>query len=574
MKKNKILAEPLYAKLPMFGLAVYFALSVIIAFPTEPAIVGAAEYYISDSGRLVDYCVLSGEIVLFSISVILVLYFAGERIFPDKPLKPPLFTNKGIRLPLIFLGVYVVWAIFSSVFSEYGYVSWWGFPTESEGLAAVIAYIIVFLSAYNSFFCENAKNALRIAVYGACLFIAVLTLVEIFFRPVTAILFGTEDYRAGSALLFGNSSNCGIVCAVLLPAAFSLCLSEEKLFRRIIFALLSGMVFLCVIRTYSSAALYTTLLSMAVLSAVVLIKRIVTFKQWVIAAAVSIVPVLIFGAFDSDSLNSYINSELTNARAYNPKGSFALTDIEIDGSELVLTGENGKVSLVLDNGSVEFLENGSPVEAVETENGLVPKIDRYSMIAAKAENGLLTLDMGYADVIYFEITDDIFQYISFNGYIDEITKPAFPELSEYYSFGTGRGYIWLSTLPLIKDCVFKGYGAGEFAFYYPQNDVVGSLNTHGTASILTTKPHCMYLQMLTSYGFPSLVGFLCAVVFILKKGICCKNVITIGLTVSVGAFLMMGLVNDSSPAVSGWFWFFSGVLLSFAEKEAASAKMA
>ncbi|MGN0609819.1 MAG: O-antigen ligase family protein [Oscillospiraceae bacterium] len=575
-KKTKKYAEPRYAKIPLLILSFYFALSVILVFPAEVPVKGAAEYFISGNGIYVDCCIFSREIIMLVLSAGLILYFIGERIFPGTPLKAPLFANRSIRLPLIFLGVYVLWAVVSSIFSEYGYISWWGFPTELEGIAAVISYAVIFMAAYNRFFREKAGAALKLIVFGACSLIAVMTLVEIFYMPVTAALFGYADERAGSALLFGNSSNCGIVCTVLLPIAFSLCLEEKKTAKRIALFVLTGMLLLCIVRTNSSAALYASILALLTVIIFTLVRKITSPKQLLAAIALTISPLLIYSLLCFDQFSDYFKSELTNAGVYDPSGSFGLTDIEIKKNELELTGKTGKISLVLDNGNIEFCENGTPVEAIETEDGLTLLDERYSMITAKNENGLLILDMGYAEPIYFEITNDRYQYIGLNGYFGYITKPAFPQLSEYYRLGTGRVYIWLSTVPLLKDCLFKGFGAGQYPFYYPHNDVVGLLNTHGTAMILTSKPHCMYLQIFTSYGLPALIVFICFVFLVLKTGL--KNVlrekscISVGLLVGVAAFLLLGTVNDSSPAISGWFWLFSGIMLAFSEKGLAQTQ--
>lgn len=577
MKKGKQkVIEHSYEKVPLFLISIYFFLSVILVFPIEVSVEGAAEYFISADGQLVDLCVFSREIILTVIGAVLALYFLGERIFPDHPQKAPLLVNRSVRLPLIFLGVYVLWAIVSSVFSEYGYLSWWGFPTEFEGIAAVISYAVIFMAAYNWFFRKKAVAALQLIVFGACSLIGVLTLTEMFYQPVTSVLFGVTDERAGSALLFGNSSNCGLVCAVLLPVALSLCLEEKDLAKRIVFSVLTGMLILCIVRTYSSAAFFIAILSLVLVIFVALVRKLTSPGVLLTSVALSFLPLLIFGMLRFDQMSGYMYAELTNACTYDPTGSFGLTDIEIRGSELDLTGESGKITLTLDGGNVGFLENGNTLETVQNSDGLTPSDERYSMITAKAEDGLLTLDMGYADPIYFEITDDRFQYIGINGYLDEISEPAFPELSEYYSFGTGRGYIWLSTVPLLKDCIFKGFGAGQFAFYYPQSDVIGSLNTHGTTALVTSKPHCMYLQIFTSYGLPALIGFACFVFLVLKAGV--KNAlygsscVSVGLLMGVAAFLMMGIVYDSSPAISGWFWLFSGIMLAFSEKGSASAK--
>ena len=63
--------------------------------------------------------------------------------------------------------------------------------------------------------------------------------------------------------------------------------------------------------------------------------------------------------------------------------------------------------------------------------------------------------------------------------------------------------------------VIIGRGAGNFAMYFPQNDYVGLLNTHGTHTTVIDKPHNAYLQTAVNTG---IVG-LCAVLAVFLIGI-------------------------------------------------------
>lgn len=193
------------------------------------------------------------------------------------------------------------------------------------------------------------------------------------------------------------------------------------------------------------------------------------------------------------------------------------------------------------------------------------------MVSVILSDGLLSLDLGYSKPIYFDTTGDEFQYIGLNGYIEEMSdKPPFPEFSDYYRLGTGRVYIWLNTVSMLKDCLFNGYGAGEYVFYYPHSDIAGSLNTHGVVPLITTKPHCMYLQIFTSYGLPALAVFICFAVLILKRGITAPihygEESIIALCTGMICFLISGAINDSNCTFGIWFWIMAGTTEALYEK--------
>lgn len=93
---------------------------------------------------------------------------------------------------------------------------------------------------------------------------------------------------------------------------------------------------------------------------------------------------------------------------------------------------------------------------------MTPFPGEFSSASARLSGGLLQFDLGYDDTIEFQALDGEIIYIGLNGCFDpEPSTSAFPELSRFYSFGTGRGYIWLNSLPILKNCIFKGLGEGR-----------------------------------------------------------------------------------------------------------------
>lgn len=111
----------------------------------------------------------------------------------------------------------------------------------------------------------------------------------------------------------------------------------------------------------------------------------------------------------------------------------------------------------------------------------------------------------------------------------------------------------------------------EYVFYYPHADIAGSLNTHGIVPLITPKPHCMYLQIFTSYGLPALVAFICFAALILKRGITAPDGegSIIALCAGMICFLISGAANDSNSTFSIWFWVMAGAEEALYEKNIA-----
>ena len=108
---------------------------------------------------------------------------------------------------------------------------------------------------------------------------------------------------------------------------------------------------------------------------------------------------------------------------------------------------------------------------------------------------LLSLDLGYQDPVEFYVQDGLLYYVDFNGsLLSRIPQPVMKGLENLYPLFTGRGYIWVSSIPLLWDVVALGKGIGTFPFYYPQSEVAGMLNVHGSADYCIEQAHSWYLQ--------------------------------------------------------------------------------
>ncbi|MCK4742569.1 MAG: O-antigen ligase family protein [Sulfuriflexus sp.] len=83
-------------------------------------------------------------------------------------------------------------------------------------------------------------------------------------------------------------------------------------------------------------------------------------------------------------------------------------------------------------------------------------------------------------------------------------------LSDPYSAGANRFYIWESTWEMIKTSLWLGIGAGMFWFVYPQYR--SSLDTSGGYYI-----HNDYLQIWLENGLPALVLLCCLFIMVLIR---------------------------------------------------------
>lgn len=558
-KKKKNIKAPLYTWFPAVAIAAVIALM--------PVIVGSVEIILHEcelplapngGGILIDHCQRTREIFVFAAGCILLLYWAGERIFPDHPLPSPLVHEKAARLPMISCGGLLLMSVISAVFSQHGEVSFWGFATQSEGIAALIGYILLYLAAY----CWLRGDRLRLISFGALAAAGIMTVFYLTERisgqQMTQLVWGIADERTGTALLFGNSAVCGEFSVLLFPVLLLSGLRAENPTLRAVFSLAAGVMACITVTSYSTAAFAGLGIAAVLCAALILFTSCRNRRALYSLLALAPFAVMLAVNFSGTLRSLQISAE--NAGVYAPGECFRLTDIDISGDTLTLYSGDDTLTVKLTEDGAEASGNGEYLCALGEK--MAPFPGEFSSASARLSGGLLQFDLGYDDTIEFQALDGEIIYIGLNGYLDpEPSTSAFPELSRFYSFGTGRGYIWLNSLPILKNCILKGVGEGQFAFWFPQDDIVGMLNTHGTTALLTDKPHCMYLGIALSDGIPALALFACLVFIAVKRGFfpALRDPVRAGVIISLVCFLVMGIVNDSAAAYSSLFWIFAGV---------------
>ena len=110
-----------------------------------------------------------------------------------------------------------------------------------------------------------------------------------------------------------------------------------------------------------------------------------------------------------------------------------------------------------------------------------------------------------------------------------------------------------------------GRGIGTFPFYYPQSEVAGMLNVHGSADYCIEQAHSWYLQTAISSGLISLfcMLYIFAWCFFKGAGRLIKKETPSGnleylLLFGLPAYEIAGLVNNSCVAATAFFWLILG----------------
>lgn len=556
--KQKQLKKQGYTRLPMIFIGVLTAIWPLTGFPVTITLTEAESVYVPNlGGAITDLCVRSREILLFAAGAALVLFWLGERIFPDKPRRSPLLSRHALPL-MAGTGLILLTAVLSGIFSLHPEISFWGIASESTGIAAFIGLAALFLAAYEGMSSPENLKYITAGATAAGLLCGGMLLFEKLSGQLAGILWGAAE-SAGTMLLFGSSTSCGEFCALLFPFLLHSALTEPRRWYSIAQALSAGAALCTALSSMSSAAFYGLLSG---ITALVILLTVRVFRgsrpDWkksaLIAAAAVPAAVLLIAQ------PGILTASAGNSVSYSPENSWGLTSAELSGGTLRLRNSDTELVLTADSGAVTLADSAGETALLAAPGDSAD----ISGVHAQRSGDILSLDLGYTDVLRFAVMKNELGYVGLNGYIQPLEQSAFPELSEYYGAFTGRGYIWLNTLPALKNCFLIGTGTGEFCFHYPQNDIVGALNTHGSANLLTDKPHSMYLGLAVSCGIPALLIFLALAVITLRRGAVSsvRGGVLSGAFAAVIAALVMGFANDISPVYSPLAAVFAGILCS------------
>lgn len=129
--------------------------------------------------------------------------------------------------------------------------------------------------------------------------------------------------------------------------------------------------------------------------------------------------------------------------------------------------------------------------------------------------------------------------------------------------GSGRGYIWSRSLPLLKDHLLLGAGPDLFMLTFPYNDFWGKLEFLSTPDICVDKPHNTYLQLWINQGFFAFLAFVslgmiylihCVKLYGFKKIYTQEALFGLALMSSILGYFVASFFNDTTLSVTPLFF--------------------
>lgn len=632
LKKKASFGQDILAMLP----AIIFCLS-ILAVRTKIDTMPLSDIYwspYSDNTIITDiysyYKALMVMIAGVLAAIVLGLKFASKKIE---------IKSKYIYVPA---AVYLVLSLLSSLLSDYRYFALKGAYQHYEGIFVLISYIVVMFFLYNIINSHRRVGIIVFTALAAALLLGIIGLSqalgkdlfathtwEKFITPNVVYEDGSTAWERLEAMAAEGTSpytykftRGEVYQSVYNPnyVPFYLCLIVPLvamlfiwLFRskKIPLKLLSLPIlalFGLILYNFfaaNSASGFFGLFIMAIAALLLLNKRI--FKWIVPILCLLLVAAAVMGTLSdrwlpevkskfnnlisdfSQNFKIYAQGEDINTDYENAPGSvFAPIDyIETEEGRLGFSVNGNLLQLIRDDANGQFI-------IADAEGILIPLMYTdeegvYAIADERYHDYVTVRHEGVLDVFYitlrtrgtdwrFIFREGTFFYVNKYGYEVTLTKIPHIGFEGHYGFGSWRGLIWATTIPMLKDRILLGSGADTYMFVYPQNDyaTLYSIKPGTDINIITDKTHNIYMQYWVQTGLISLIAWIVMVGFYIfgavkyfwKRGIeDFSDFVNVGIFLGILGFLTTAFFNDGSVNTMPMFYTMLGTGMAINNRE-------
>lgn len=487
---------------------------------------------------------------------------------------------------------YAALALISTLVSEHRSFGFSGMFEQFENVFCLLGYVLV---VYYAFLVLQSYAEIKLMINAlaiGALILGVLGSFQAFGLDLFNTAFGKSLIAAkgvdpsslGMAFEKGrtyatlyNPNYVGVYASMIIPLYVVILFFKNKTYEYVLY----GLVIITQIISMFGSQSKTGLISIAISFILVLILlRRILLRRWYIIVPIVASACIGFFVINAIQDNAYLNA-IKNAFGNKNTMEPNLTNM-VTTSDYVEVTYKGNTFFVTQNPNKELVLRDTNQNLIETEviesegSGFVLGIkdERFDEISPLILNddivdfGLLIDNKPW----YFKYNTESKQYQFYNRYgrFTPLESASGMVFNGRESFGSGRGYIWSRTIPLLSDNLILGSGADTFVFEFPQYDYVAMTN-YGFGDTLITKPHSLYLQIGVQTGVVSLICFIVfygiyfvqsLLLYLRKRELNSIDSLGIAVLVSTLSYMVSGISNDSSITVAPIFWLLMGVGLA------------
>lgn len=542
------------------------------------------------------------SVVILALDIVMLLFLARfsrekREFVQDHPTKKILYG----------LFLFSALAILSTIFSNYKNVAIWGSPERDEGILMILSYVWIVIYSLFVLRDVSAVKHIRSAVFFVAAMMSILALSDkiygkdmLYVAPLSYMVIPSylEGFDYGSSgdwisLTLYNPNFVGSFCALMIPMLFVMsrdksASSKIRWFSFVLFC--SSLWILFVSR--SQAGMVGVMLSAFVglyyfVPALLKNKRFLAiFLGALCVGAVAldhmtggeawfhIKDIFVEGAKLVSQDEDYV---------YDPTYGAYLYDVIIEGKVATVRTRDGDLRVFFGKNSADIvdMEGRSVLGEQETvvENGVEtiytllhePYDSVRVMEEYEEEKQHFSIVLEHEGKVKFLLNHDQKGEVYLSSWskerLDMVTAPHWG-FEGKERIGSGRGYIWSRTIPMLKETILIGHGPDNYMMAFPQGDYLAKNKFNPeNPFIVIDKPHNMYLQWAVNEGVIATLALLFSLGYYLvssmklyrrKREYTLPELFGIGCMLSVIGYMGAGFFNDSVVSVAPIFWSFFG----------------
>lgn len=506
---------------------------------------------------------------------------------------------------LIPLFIYGLLCLISTIFSNYSTFGYKGILNQFESIFVLLGYCIAVYYAFIFINSESDIHNLFNWLLASSIILTLLGLTQAtghdFFSSsfgkhliipskywdlLEQVTFTFEKNRVYLTLY--NPNYVGLYTSLVLPIFIVLfAFSKQKLYKSLYGFAIIGLVF-CIVGSSSRNAFVAIIVALMLM--IILFRKYI-LKKWKLVTLSSLMILSMFFVANMYMNNSFIQ-RIESILNFSPDIPFTLSSLITNNDSVELVYNNNKLSITASPGNENLLDftlvdnSGKKLEtSLDNSTGLyIIHDERFSSIQLQQAtlNEINCFGLIIDGTSWFfsnETGDGSYYYLNPVGKFEKIIHADSAVFSRYENLGSGRGYIWSRTIPLLKNSLILGTGADTFTLVFPQNDYLGRFH-HNYLDSIISKPHNLFLQIGVQTGVPSLIAiiFFYLIYFLTSIKLYINNNFETyfsqaGSAIFIGSvgYMISSIFNDSTVAVSPIFWVLigCGIAINYRVKIAA-----
>lgn len=499
------------------------------------------------------------------------------------------------------IAAYSLFVLLSYIFSDYKLFALWGWNDRFEGTATLLAYMIMLTYTINLVNSEKNVQWIINFLAGTSTILGLLGITQAmnhdFFRTVFGkklitppafwpnldslnFTFTNQIYQT-----VYNINYVSFYLTLLIPIFGVLFIrsmvlgKQETLNKKIIWGALFTLDVFNLIGSASSGGLMG-MAAVVIIALVVLNKRII--QWWKPVAILILLSILVAGISYTrwmpeltTAVKGVTGEQASEEAAVNKIHKLDYIVTSGDAITLGYQGDSIIFTTYPDDPSALSIKDSSGANLTMTDLNQEhpefrmddPRFDWIKIKPAQDDNGnhFLVISTDGNDWPFI-ISKDGTKYLSGAGRLVNLQKVPAVGWENNQQFGSGRGYIWSRTIPMMADTMLLGHGADTYCIYFPHYDYVGKYNSGTFTSninILVDKPHNMYFDVIIGTGGVSMLILILLwgiylvqslLLYLKEKYECYLAFVGAGIFFGICGFLVSGLVNDSNVSVMPMFY--------------------